>query len=159
MRVLVMYKDMMQYLLNFLEKDTTLEEDEKILSDPTLHFHKRMVVIYRSERKKTIHSQMHLISWLIKILTNVDLASSKADFPNYFRDLTFEKTSKEEKLLSKEHYPQDQTSEEEHTLLEDFFIRRVNAARYLKEMYEFKMNLFEKEKEKEDETQTEAKTE
>ena len=46
----------MEALLKFLEEKTTLMEDLQLMSEPDLSFQKRMVLIYRSERKRIVHS-------------------------------------------------------------------------------------------------------
>ena len=60
----------------------------------------RFAVIYRSERKKIIHSQLHMISWLEEVLRLVNESPSPEEFPHYFRFISFKKTEFEENILS-----------------------------------------------------------
>ena len=67
--VLKLYHKTLLHLLKHYEAQTTLEQDLDELSSPELSDWKmRFALIYRSERKKIIHSQLHLISWLEHLL-------------------------------------------------------------------------------------------
>lgn len=56
-----------------MEEKTTLAEDMELLSSDELDDYKmRFVLIYRSERKKILHSQMHMLEWLDMVLRYVD---------------------------------------------------------------------------------------
>ena len=72
-KMLELYKNLMIHVLKNIEKKTTLEEDIDLLcSDELTDYQMRFAVIYRSERKKIIHSQLHLIDWLQHVLNVCD---------------------------------------------------------------------------------------
>ena len=55
--MLDLYKDLLLYVLKNAETVTTLEEDLQMLCTDSLSDYKmRFAVIYRSERKKILHS-------------------------------------------------------------------------------------------------------
>ena len=64
-RVFDLYKRVLLYVLTRVESKSTLEQDLQLLSSPDLDDWKmRTAIIYRSERKKILHSQLHLVTWL-----------------------------------------------------------------------------------------------
>ena len=64
-RVFDLYKRVLLYVLTHVESKSTLEQDLQLLSSPDLDDWKmRTAIIYRSERKKILHSQLHLVTWL-----------------------------------------------------------------------------------------------
>lgn len=64
-RVFDLYKRFLIYILKRFEAETTLEQDMILLnSDELTDWKMRTAIIYRSERKKILHSQLHLITWL-----------------------------------------------------------------------------------------------
>ena len=92
----------------------------------------RMALIYRSERKKILHSQLHMITWLEKVVSVCDQSPSKDEFPHYYRFVTFKKTDFEELILADTELSDKQRFKFE----EDYFLRRIFAKDYLKEIYE-----------------------
>jgi hypothetical protein len=58
----------MMLLKKRIESKTTLEEDQKILEGDLANWKLRMCVIYRSEKKKIIRSQIHVVLYLINIV-------------------------------------------------------------------------------------------
>ena len=71
--VLRLYHKALVHILKHFEAQTTLEQDlEQLCSDELTDWKMRFVLIYRSERKKIIHSQLHLISWLEHVLAVCD---------------------------------------------------------------------------------------
>jgi len=72
-KMLDLYKALLLYVLKKIEAVTTLEEDLQLLCSNELTDYKmRFAVIYRSERKKIIHSQLHLVQWLQQVLSVCD---------------------------------------------------------------------------------------
>ena len=68
-----LYKQTLIYILKKLEAETSLEEDMILLnSDELVDWKMRTAIIYRSERKKILHSQLHLITWLQHVLNTCD---------------------------------------------------------------------------------------
>ncbi len=55
LKVLALYKDLMLFTKEVLEQKTTLEQDLEFLTTD-LDFQQLMAVVYRSERKKVVHS-------------------------------------------------------------------------------------------------------
>jgi hypothetical protein len=55
-----------------MEKETSLEEDLELLSEMTLDqgftYNMRFATVYRSERKKIMHSQTHMAMMLVNML-------------------------------------------------------------------------------------------
>lgn len=62
------YNQVLAYLLQLLEEDTTLEQDLKLMEHEK-NFNMLMGIVYRSERKRIIHSQIHLVHMVTAILT------------------------------------------------------------------------------------------
>lgn len=72
-RVFDLYKRIVLHVLKRLESKTTLEEDLQLLCSEELDDWKmRTAIVYRSERKKILHSQLHLITWLQHVLNTCD---------------------------------------------------------------------------------------
>lgn len=72
-RVLDIYKQVILYILRRTEAKTTLEEDLQMLCDPEQKdWQLRTALIYRSGRKKILHSQLHLVTWLQHVLAVCD---------------------------------------------------------------------------------------
>ena len=64
------YRSFIKHFLTQNEKITTLEQDKEILKqiDPRTEWNKKMAVLYRSEKKKILHSQMEIADFVINIL-------------------------------------------------------------------------------------------
>lgn len=62
------YLEMMEVVLNQLQTMSTLDQDISLLNDPSVLGSTRMAIVYRSERKKILDSQIKLITWLIKVV-------------------------------------------------------------------------------------------
>jgi len=77
-KVIELYKQLIEYLINTNEQETTLEDDLKILRSGKLHsdstneisFPQRMMILYRTEKKRILHAQLELISLLQNIFSN-----------------------------------------------------------------------------------------
>jgi len=77
-KVIELYKQLIEYLINTNEQETTLEDDLKILrsgklrSDSTneISFPQRMMILYRTEKKRILHAQLEQISLLQNIFSN-----------------------------------------------------------------------------------------
>lgn len=131
--VLRLYHKTLVHILKHFEAKTTLQQDLELLCSEELSDWKmRFVLIYRSERKKIIHSQLHLISWLEHVLAVCDQSPSCEEFPYYYRFVTFKKTEFEEQLHAAEGFSDKQRTKYE----EDYFLRRIFAKDYLKAVYE-----------------------
>ena len=62
LHVLEAYLEILSTLKQAYEIQTTLDQDKALLENTNLSFEMRMVIIYRSERKKIIYNQIHLIN-------------------------------------------------------------------------------------------------
>jgi len=77
-KVIELYKQLIEYLINTNEQETTLEDDLKILRSGKLHsdstneisFPQRMMILYRTEKKRILHAQLEQISLLQNIFSN-----------------------------------------------------------------------------------------
>ena len=71
--MLDLYKQVVLFVLRRAEKTTTLEQDLEMLNSPELTDYKmRFAILYRAERKKILHSQLHLVQWLHQVLSVAD---------------------------------------------------------------------------------------
>ena len=99
-RVFELYKSILIYILSDLEKQTTLQQDLELLgSEDLTNWQMKIAVIYRSERKKIIHAQLHLVTWMQHVLQVCDQGPAADEFPQYFKFITFGRTAFEIKLL------------------------------------------------------------
>jgi hypothetical protein len=74
-----MYKRILIYLKQVLEEDTTLERDMELLESES-NFNVKMGIVYRSERKRIIHSQLHLLTHVTVLLQRCTAPISKTQF-------------------------------------------------------------------------------
>ena len=77
-------------------------EDMQMLcsEDAPVDYKMRFALIYRSERKKILHSQLHLVTWLQNIINDCDQCEVKREeLDSYFKELSFKKTVFEETIL------------------------------------------------------------
>ena len=65
-----------------------------------MSINKRFMIIYRSERKKILRSQLHLIDYLQGVFTQVSQCIVMDEFPVQFQHATFTKTESEAKQLA-----------------------------------------------------------
>ena len=79
MYVFNLYLQIMNYLQDNLNKVATLEEDLELLqrgesnsTEEPIGFEYRMAVVYRSEKKKILRSQINLIKKVISVLNNIE---------------------------------------------------------------------------------------
>ena len=133
-KVLELYKKILIFVLRKTEAITTLEYDLQLLcsEDQLTDWQMRFAVIYRSERKKILHSQLHLITWLLHVINVCDQGPGRDELSYYFKFITFGKTEFEEQLLSNKDLSEKQQTKHE----EDYFLRRIFAGDYLKDIYE-----------------------
>jgi hypothetical protein len=135
---LLKYKEVVQALIADLESKTTLESDLALLSGKvtTLTGNQYMAVVYRSERKKIMHSQRHVIEYLLKVVENsADLELQKLQIQDpkalgdafktiYMAPMAFEK---------------EQMNEDNKFKNDDdefwFYYRRLNVCQYLREIF------------------------
>ena len=73
----------------------------------------RFIIIYRSERKKILHSQLHLITYLQRVLERCDQSPSKEEFPVYYKVVTLTETEYEHDLIRGNQPGQEAEGEEE----------------------------------------------
>lgn len=73
------YLQVLNYVADELNKVATLEEDFELLDrgepgnpHPPIEFEMRMAVVYRSEKKKIIRSQINLIQKVFQVLQSVE---------------------------------------------------------------------------------------
>lgn len=62
------YKNLLDYVRRAIELKSTLEQDLVLLATD-MHWHKRMAVVYRTERKKIVRNQINLAE---KVLTDLE---------------------------------------------------------------------------------------
>lgn len=62
---------------------------EMLCSEELTDWKMRTAIIYRSERKKILHSQLHMVDWISNVLSNCEEQKE----PGQFRDLTFKKNA------------------------------------------------------------------
>jgi len=62
------YEQILDFLSKNLEKTSTLEKDKELLlqapGTPKISWEIRMAVVYRSEKKKILRNQIHLIKMI-----------------------------------------------------------------------------------------------
>ena len=135
---LLKYQEVVAALCADLESKTTLESDLALLSGQvtTLAGNQYMAVLYRSERKKILRSQAHLIGYLVKVMeASADLELQKLQSPDpaalaaAFKTMYMAPTD-----LEKEQLDDDQKfkSEEDEFW---FYYRRLNVCQYLREIF------------------------
>ena len=86
-----------------------------------MNYRLRFAIIYRSERKKILHSQLHLISYLEEVLEMCFQIKTKEELPFIFKKFTFAETEDEK---------------DSNSGREDFFLRRLYARDYLQQLFE-----------------------
>jgi len=74
--VFMYYKQVLKFIQANIEKTSTLEKDLELLDEgphaPKISFELKMVLVYRSEKKKIIRSQIHLIDHVLDVLKNIE---------------------------------------------------------------------------------------
>ena len=135
---LLKYQEVMAALCADLESKTTLESDLALLSGQvtTLAGNQYMAVLYRSERKKILRSQAHLIGYLVKVMeASADLELQKLQAPDpaaladAFKTIYMAPTDLEKGQLDDD---QKFKSEEDEYW---FYYRRLNVCQYLREIF------------------------
>lgn len=97
------YLQVLRYIADKLEQKATLEEDLELLSRgepgnplPAISFELRMAVVYRSEKKKIIRSQINLIQKVSTVLKSIEEVllnvPSGADGSRAFQELLLAET-------------------------------------------------------------------
>eukprot|EP00353_Schmidingerella_taraikaensis_P012842 CAMPEP_0185588368 /NCGR_PEP_ID=MMETSP0434-20130131/52796_1 /TAXON_ID=626734 ORGANISM="Favella taraikaensis, Strain Fe Narragansett Bay" /NCGR_SAMPLE_ID=MMETSP0434 /ASSEMBLY_ACC=CAM_ASM_000379 /LENGTH=85 /DNA_ID=CAMNT_0028210971 /DNA_START=117 /DNA_END=374 /DNA_ORIENTATION=+ len=72
-KVVDLYRKTVLHVLKQAEAKSSLEQDlQELCSEELDDWQMRCALIYRSERKKILHSQLHLISWLSQVLNVCD---------------------------------------------------------------------------------------
>ena len=87
------YYEIVAHYLKQAELESTLEQDMLLLrngEEKSINF--KFVLVYRSERKKILHSQLHLLEYLLGVVESCQECESAEDFPDVFRRATFERT-------------------------------------------------------------------
>jgi len=88
------YLSLVKYLQHHWELETTLEEDlDRLAEDEQLDGDLMMAIVYRSEKKKIIRSQIHLVTLVIDVLQRA--ADSVDSAKNSFSLLAVERSPKE----------------------------------------------------------------
>ena len=135
---LLKYKEVIDALCADLESKTTLESDLALLSGEvtTLAGNQYMAVVYRSERKKILRSQAHLIGYLVKVVeASADLELQKLEtqdpqaLSDAFKTIYMAPTDWEKEQLDDD---QKFKSEEDEFW---FYYRRLNVCQYLREIF------------------------
>ena len=75
---------MIQFVMRAAEVETTLADDLALL-DSVVDWKLRAAIIYRSERKSILHSQLHLVEWLDYVLSVCDKSPSLEELPSFFK--------------------------------------------------------------------------
>ena len=131
--ILKRYRGFCQHMLNKKEGKTgKLEEDLILLKTNEINWMRRMSVVYRSEKKKILHTNIDLCNYLLSILVSV---KGKQDITiREFNKLCFEKSflEKEEGLIRRWVHNGDPIFSEE----DQFFRRRLALRQYLKDVSE-----------------------
>jgi len=129
-QIAFLYRRLVGYAQKQAEAETTLAQDMELLcSDDLNDWRMRFAIIYRIERKKILQSQLHLLDWLDSVLRYIDRSPSLEVLPRFFQQLSFKKTAFEEILLN----PNSNFSDDmRYKYEEDYFLRRIYAANYLK---------------------------
>ncbi len=131
--ILHKYRGFCQHLVNKKEaKNGKLEEDLTLLKTNEIGWMRRMSVVYRSEKKKILHTNIDLCNYLISILYHV---KGKQNITlREFNKLCFEKSllEKEDGLIKRWVHNGDPIFTEE----EQFFRRRLGLRQYLKDLSE-----------------------
>ena len=74
------YLSVLLYIEDQLNKVATLDEDLEQLKSDSIPFEMRMIITYRSEKKKIIQSQINIIMKTLDVLTSVkDVLYSTTD--------------------------------------------------------------------------------
>ena len=82
------------------EAKSSLNQDLKVLEESELDARMRAAVIYRSERKKILHSQLHVVTLFQNILERCDQAPSVEETFLYFKRVTLAKSDYEKHIDS-----------------------------------------------------------
>ena len=139
------YQQALEHIQTEMYKVSTLEEDLELLKDspdrrsPTYTF--RMAVLYRSEKKKILKSQLHIVSKVLSVLQNVEMTltakelGSEQRFKAYtellMADTATERKQREE-VLDDEELKDEQRQKKLGKFEEDYWYRRLINAEYFK---------------------------
>ena len=86
-KVFELYYKIILHVQSLIEKDTTLERDMELLVSES-NFNVKMGIVYRSERKRIVRSQLHLIDKVTALLQRWNSPISKAQFNAQVLDKT-----------------------------------------------------------------------
>ena len=122
------YLLVLNYLRDNLYKLSTLEKDQELLSskEPMCWMY-RMAIVYRSEKKLILQSQIHIIGKVLSIL-ELFCQSKDEDFDSmaYTKEL-MAKTSEEKVWF-------ESAGKDIDTVKEDYFYRRLFNAEYFRDL-------------------------
>ena len=135
---LLKYKELVEALCADLESRTTLESDLALLSGKvaTLTGNQYMAIVYRSERKKIMRSQRHMIEYLVKVMeasADLELQKLQTQDPKALGD-AFKTIYMAPTDLEKEQLDDDQKFKSEAGEFW-FYYRRLNVCQYLREIF------------------------
>lgn len=135
---LLKYKEVIEALCADLESKTTLEADLALLSGnvATLTGNQYMAIVYRSERKKIMRSQRHIIEYLVKVAeASADLQVQKLEThdPKALAD-AFKASYMAPTDLEKEQMDGEQKFKSEEAEFW-FYYRRLHVCQYLREIF------------------------
>jgi len=132
--ILQKYRGFCQHLLNKKEqRNGKLEEDLVLLKTNEINWMRRMSIVYRSEKKKILHTNIDLCNYLLRILIHIKSNPSTLTMRE-FNKLVMEKSGLEleEGLIRRWVHNADPIFSEE----EQFFRRRLGLRQYLKALSE-----------------------
>lgn len=133
---------------------STLEQDLELLrsgepdsANPAIPFELRMAIVYRSEKKKIIISQMNLIKKVLAVLDKAEgvLAAGDNDASSLaYKQLLLEETPAEvkwrEKVENNLSMAEGEKEKELKALEESFYYRRIINATYFKQIKHLVLN-------------------
>ena len=145
------YLTALKFVQDQLDRVATLEQDLEILQsgepgspNPPISFEYRMAVVYRSEKKKILRSQINLITKVIQVLRKAEEvlrpenAENSQDVSQAYTALLLEPTSIELELCQQVQentdYTEAKKEKELKKLEEEFFYRRVINSTYFQQL-------------------------
>jgi len=108
-----------------------------------LHWKTRMTIVYRSEKKKIIQSQLNMVTKVIKVLQKIETTLLQKGFnaeeqSKAYSELLMTETDTEKKWRDEAEANTTLTKEQKQTELdkleESFFMRRLINSEYFKQL-------------------------
>ena len=151
---LAKYEEMIDFFVSNTERHSTLEADQELLSfgqpgsnphkafvDLKLSTNQRFAVIYRSERKKILRSQLFLIAWMrslleqsYKVRSLLSVNAPRADVDRQFQQVYLSYMGHEAKQVNESG--EFAEPEQEHW----YFFRRLFVREYLQQVFQLHLD-------------------